>query len=257
MARRKKEEQQAPGIVVLYTSLMILLLAFFILLNSMSKTEEARVQAVFQSLVGTFGFSDAGASPMSSNMFDLSKSARAPVNPVDQDYLALKGLVQVEGLEGRVDLLRSGQVKTAVLPGALLFRPDSDAISPRGAAFLAQVAEVIADRAYPVTVRGHTDDAPSQRPGLDNWGVSGRRAVNVVRFLIARGVAADRLAAFGLAGFDPRVPNDTAQHRLMNNRVELVFDARDASPFLLPEGERGRKLDFRGFTFDLPGAGGE
>ena len=50
MARKKIQEQSGPGIVVLYTSLMILLLAFFILLNCMSKVEEAKVEAAFNSL---------------------------------------------------------------------------------------------------------------------------------------------------------------------------------------------------------------
>ncbi len=256
MARRKQEEPEAPGIVVLYTSLMILLLAFFILLNSMSQVEEARVKAVFESLVGTFGFTPGGPSPMPS-VLQLTKSATAPINPVDQDYLALRGLVQTEGLEGEVRLLRSGTMKTAVMPTWLLFEPDSEKISPKGLKFLKKVAQVIKDRAYPISVRGHTDSAPSQRlDGKDNWAISADRALAVVRYLISQGVAPQRLAAFGLAGFDPVVPNDSYKHRRMNNRVELVFDARDASRWLLPEEEfKDRKLDFKGFTFDLLGEG--
>jgi len=256
LARRRQEEQQSPGIVVLYTALMILLLAFFILLNSMAKVEEARVKAVFESLVGTFGITPGGGpSPMPS-VLQLTKSATAPINPVEQDYLALKGLVQTEGLEGQVRLLRSDTIKTAVLPDYLMFQPGSEQLSPQGVAFLNKVAQVIKDRDYRISVRGHTDDAPSQRSdGKDNWAISADRALAVVRYLVSQGVNPDRLAAFGLAGFDPAYANDTYEHRRMNNRVELVFDARDASRWLVPEGEapQDRKLDFKGFTFDLLG----
>ncbi len=254
MARREKQEQQSPGIVVLYTALMILLLSFFILLNSMSKVEEARVQAVFQSLLGTFGVAGEGSSPMKSVM-QLSKSASAPINPVDQDYLALRGVAQTEGLDGQVRFLRSQTVKTAMLPDHLLFQPDSDVLSPKGIEFLQKVAQVIKDRDYRISVRGHTDSAPSQRTdGKDNWTISGDRALAVLRYLVSQGVNPDRLAAFGLAGFDPTMRNDTIEHRRMNNRVELVFDARDASRWLVPEGDaKDRKLDFKGFSFDLLG----
>ncbi len=254
MPRRQKEEQESPGIVVLYTALMILLLAFFILLNSMSQVEEARVKAVFQSLVGTFGLTPGGSSPMPS-VLQLTKSATAPINPVDQDYLALRGLVQLEGLEGKIRLLRSGAMKTAMLPDYLLFKTDSDEISPQGKAFLSKLAQVIKDREYRISVRGNTDDAPSQRTdGKDNWAISADRALAVVRYLVSQGIDPKRLAAFGLAGFDPTVSNDTYQHRRMNNRVELVFDARDASRWLVPEDQtKERKLDFKGFSFDLLG----
>jgi chemotaxis protein MotB len=256
LARREKEEQQSPGIVVLYTALMILLLSFFILLNAMSKVEEARVQAVFESLVGTFGVAGEGSSPMKSVM-QLTKSASAPINPVDQDYLALRGVAQTSGLDGQVRFLRSNTVKTAMLPDYLLFQPDSDKLSSQGVAFLTKVASVINDRDYRISVRGHTDSAPSQRTdGKDNWAISADRALAVLRFLVSQGVNPNRLAAFGLAGFDPTVRNDTIQHRRMNNRVELVFDARDASRWLVPEEElKDRKLDFKGFTFDLLGEG--
>jgi chemotaxis protein MotB len=256
LPRKEQEEQQSPGIVVLYTALMILLLSFFILLNSISQVEESRVKAVFESLVGTFGIAGEGSSPMRS-VLKLSKSASAPINPVDQDYLALRGVAQTEGLEGQIRFLRSNTVKTAVLPDYLLFQPDSEALSPKGIEFLRKVASVIKDRDYRISVRGHTDSAPSQRrDGKGNWAISADRALAVVRFLISQGVNPDRLAAFGLAGFDPTVRNDNLEHRRMNNRVELVFDARDASRWLVPEEDsKDRKLDFKGFSFDLLGEG--
>ena len=254
MARKKTAEEQGPGIVVLYTSLMILLLAFFILLNCISKVEEAKVEAAFQSLMGTFGFKPGGASAVGLNLLKKSTSISAPINPVDQDYLHLRGLVKEKGLFSEVKLLRSDTVKTVAIPSVLLFDPDSTRLSPQGKEFLAQVAAVIADREYPVTLNGHTDDVTAQvTGGKNNWFLSAERALAVLLFLVEKEVKPGRLAAFGLAGFKPLVPNTNPHHRRLNNRVEMVMDARDTSQYLLPEAQRDRKLDFRGFSFDLMG----
>lgn len=251
---RKTEEQSGPGIVVLYTSLMILLLAFFILLNSMSKVEEAKVEAVFNSLMGTFGFQPGGLNVIRPELHGKTTAMAPPVNPVDQDYLFLRGLLKEKKMLGEIKLLRSETVKTVVIPAVLLFDPDSTKLSPKGGDFLAQVAAIIKNRNYPITLNGHTDDAPARATGRkNNWHISAERALAVLLFLAGKGVKPDRLAAFGLAGFRPMVPNTTPQHRRLNNRVEMVMDSRDTSRHLLPEAEKDRKLDFRGFAFDLMG----
>jgi len=256
--RKQEEQQEGSGILVLYTSLMILLLAFFILLNSLSKIEEAKVEAVFQSLMGTFGFLPGGGSPFRPGAGDLTSVISAPINPVDQDYMSLRGLVRTQGLSGQVRLLRSRSIKTVVLPQLLLFEPDSYELTPRARAFLTQVARIIKDRRYPVSIYGHTDDAPPPHPEVsDNWDISARRALAVLRYLVSQGVDPRRLAAFGLAGNQPLVPNDSPEHRHQNNRVELVFDARDPSIYQIPDSGAPRKLNFRGFTFDLLGEEGK
>ena len=189
-----------------------------------------------------------------SELFKKSTSMTAPVNPVDQDYLFLRGLLKEKKMLGEVRLLRSDTVKTVVIPAVLLFDPDSSKLSPQGKDFLTQVAAVIKDREYPITLNGHTDDAPARATGRENnWYVSAERALSVLLFLVEKGVKPDRLAAFGLAGFRPLVPNTDPQNRRLNNRVEMVMDSRDTSQYLLPEAEKDRKLDFRGFTFDLMG----
>lgn len=248
MARNKHDESEPPGIVVLYTSLMILLLAFFILLNSVSKVEETKVETVYQSLMGTFGFL-----PGKSGALDSIRPQTKLMNPVDRDYNQLRGLVKDEEVSGQVKLLRSKSIRSVVLPNSLLFEPGSEILSPKAASFLLKTAAIIRGNQYPVSINGYTDDAPPQRGGPDNWALSCRRALAVLRFLTAQGVRPNRLAAFGLAAAKPRAPNDTPSHRRQNNRVELVFDSRDLSMYQMPEGDVDRQLDFRGFQFDLLG----
>ncbi|MGD8563314.1 MAG: flagellar motor protein MotB [Desulfarculaceae bacterium] len=252
MARREKEEPSSPGVVVLFTSLMILLLAFFILLNSISTVEEAKVEAALKSLTSTFSISMGTSGPISTGPGVGAGQIPMPMNTVDQDYQSLRGLAKKSGLSGEVQFTRSGSRRTVVLPDHLLFETGSYQLKPAAQNFLKEMAGVIAQNQYPISLNGHTDNAPPPA-GEDNWGLSGRRALAVARYLAGHGVNASRLAAYGLAQYDPRVPETSPQHRRLNNRVEIVFDARDASHYLVPEYKRKQILDFRGFVFDLLG----
>ncbi|ADK85671.1 OmpA/MotB domain protein [Desulfarculus baarsii DSM 2075] len=252
MARKKQEEQASPGIVVLYTALMILLLAFFILLNSMGATEESKVRQAYKSLMDSFGFQEGGVKPFTTQTMQSSSAVVAAMNPIDEDYVVLRGMVFENRLDDQVRLLRSQGMRTVVINADMLFAPGSAKLSPNILPFLDEVAAVIKDRAYPLSVYGHTDDEPWRgKGGQDNWTLSAQRALSVVAHLVSRGVSASRLAAFGLAGTQPIASNTTAEGRRQNNRVALVFNADDASQYMIPENDPKPKLDFRGFQFDL------
>lgn len=250
---REKDDSEPPGIVVLYCSLMILLLAFFILLNTISKTEEARVEAAFQSLVGAFGFKPGAPSPMQTDS-KLRLPNAAPLKRIDQDYRSLRGLVRDENLKDLVKLLRSKNYRTVVMPDLMLFEPGGLELSPEGLDFLTKVAEMVRGGEYPLSVRGHTDLAPPKLGvAFNNWELSSMRALTVLKFLITQGLEPTRLAAFGMSHFDPYVKPgpDNPQAQLFNNRVELVMDARDPDLERLPESGPQRNLKLKGFSIDF------
>jgi OOP family OmpA-OmpF porin len=70
-----------------------------------------------------------------------------------------------------------------------------------------------------VTITGHTCTIGSE---AYNDSLSFRRAEATKRFLIERGIAPGRLEAEGRGWNDPIAPNDTAQGRAQNRRVELT-----------------------------------
>ncbi len=130
-------------------------------------------------------------------------------------------------------MIDSGQLKVAIrggrmliaLPNDILFDSGQTAVKPDGKAALARVALVLStvgDRDF--LVAGHTDNVPI-RTGLfpSNWELSTRRAVEVVHILIAQGMNPKVLAAAGYGEFDPVAPNDTAEHRAQNRRIEIVL----------------------------------
>ena len=220
------------------------------MMNSMSKTEETKAVQVYQSLQGSFGFSPGGASPIKAIVEPRSSSYSAPMDPVEQDYQMLRGLVVADAPKGEVKLLRSKESKTLRMTGALLFPTDSMKLTEKGKKFLTQVAGIIKVSDYPISIVGNTDDAPAPK-GMNNWGFSTRRAMAVLNFLASKGVQDSRMAAFGRAQYNPIVPNNSARNRSLNNRVDLVFSNLDDAYSLLPEGSQAPKTDFRGFSFDL------
>lgn len=105
----------------------------------------------------------------------------------------------------------------------VLFATDSSQVDPTGQATLDSVARVFVE--YDKTaaiVQGHTDSTGTE---AYNQSLSERRADAVRNHLIARGVAAARIAAIGYGESYPVASNDTAAGRQMNRRVDILLKA--------------------------------
>jgi len=86
---------------------------------------------------------------------------------------------------------------------------------------LAKVSGIVL--AYPglhLEIEGHTDSV-----GTDEYNqqLSERRAQAVREYLVQQGIGADAIVARGLGKTSPIAPNDTAEGRQKNRRVELVL----------------------------------
>lgn len=77
-------------------------------------------------------------------------------------------------------------------------------------------------------VDGHTDNSPLSGSGRyrDNWELSSARATSVVKYLISKGVAANRLVAAGFGQYQPIAEGDTPEVRSQNRRIELKLTER-------------------------------
>lgn len=71
-----------------------------------------------------------------------------------------------------------------------------------------------------IRIEGHTDNV-----GLpdDNLQLSQQRALSVVNWLLDHGISQDRMTSNGFGDTKPLVENDTAEHRQLNRRTELVI----------------------------------
>ncbi len=114
-----------------------------------------------------------------------------------------------------------------VLAASVRFDTGRDTVTPDSRGMLDEVAATLT--AHPelkkVRVEGHTD---AHGPEAFNLDLSRRRARTVVRELVARGVAAERLAFEGYGEARPVADNGTALGRAKNRRVELTIVERTA-----------------------------
>ncbi len=123
-----------------------------------------------------------------------------------------------------------------VFQSEVLFPVGGNELDPAGrvemdklaAALLDLAKEIPAEINWVLRVDGHTDNSPLSGTGRyrDNWELSSARATSVVKYLISKGVPANRLVAAGFGEFQPIAPGDTPEARSQNRRIELKLTER-------------------------------
>ena len=120
---------------------------------------------------------------------------------------------------------RNGRLVIA-LPNDILFDSGSTVLKPAGQKALEKIATVLStieDRNF--LVAGHTDNVPIKTGRYaSNWELSTERAVNVVTFLVKKGMKPKVLSAAGYSEFDPVAGNDSEQNKALNRRIEIVLE---------------------------------
>jgi chemotaxis protein MotB len=137
--------------------------------------------------------------------------------------LALKLHKMIDAGELRI-ALRDGRMML-VLPTDVLFDSGKAVVKPNGRRALEQVASVLSglgQRRFQVA--GHTDNEPIRISGYaSNWALSTARALEVVVFLIERGMPPSSLSAAGYGEFDLIASNDNVEGRAKNRRIEITL----------------------------------
>jgi chemotaxis protein MotB len=134
-----------------------------------------------------------------------------------------------EALAGQRDVQVVGD--RFVFQSEVLFPSGSAQLQPGGEKQLAAVAQrlieisskIPRDINWVLQVDGHTDNKPISTAAFpSNWELSAARAIAVVKFLNAQGIANDHLVAAGYGEFQPLSMMDTARNR----RIELKLTNR-------------------------------
>ena len=140
-------------------------------------------------------------------------------------------------------MIDAGQLKVTLRNGHMVLQMANDVlfdsgktdIKGSGQDALRQVATVlktISDRHFQVA--GDTDNVPIQTALFpSNWELSTRRAVEVVHFLVTQGMRPQLLSA---GEFDPISPNDSADGRAKNRRIEITLEPNINELVALPAG---------------------
>lgn len=128
------------------------------------------------------------------------------------------GKVEYQGCNTRqLVSLQDGQL---AIMDIVHFKTNKDVILPKSFELLNNVAQVLSSHTdiTQIRIEGHTDD---RGPDAYNKDLSQRRAESVLRYLVERGVVAERLEAMGYGEERPVETNETNEGRSANRRVEF------------------------------------
>jgi chemotaxis protein MotB len=140
-------------------------------------------------------------------------------------YDGLLSNLNEEVKKGQLQVRQYKDMLTVEVAEQLFFDSGKAALKDSGKEVLKKVGEAL--KGYEdkiVRVVGHTDNVPiatAQFPS--NWELSAARATTVVRFLQSAGVPPERLSAAGRGEFSPIAPNDDAEGRRKNRRIEITL----------------------------------
>ena len=230
MSRDRKKKDNDSEInddwMTTYGDMMTLLLAFFVLLFSMANIDEEKFDMVIHGLQGRLGVIDGGrtisrrdAVDMGLEMSDLAAMQLEELERRIGEY------IETEGLDDDIILEVDDEGLTIHFTGEILFELGRAEIRPEAREILDRISGFIKTIPNDIMVEGHTDNWPIRTERFpSNWELSTARATNVVRHLIEElDVAPDRLSAAGYSEYRPLRPNDTAENRALNRRVDIVI----------------------------------
>ena len=136
--------------------------------------------------------------------------------------LALKAA----GIKKGVIMAQDERGLTVTVVNDLVFDADRADVLPAGQRLLRIIAPALVEIGHKVRVEGHTNQvkvAPKYYPS--EWELSSARASAVVRFLIAQGMASNKMSAEGLADTEPYLPASNPLSVDQNRRVAIVVQS--------------------------------
>ncbi len=230
-------DEGLPAWMGTFADLMSLLLCFFVLLLSFASVDVMKFEGMIGSMRDAFGvhFDDPGMHvAMKDSMLTVHERQRiATLEKTVMESLEgrLKKMTERMQVAGSVEI-QSGRHGVVIrVDGDLIFRPGSSEIHPQSMVFLDEMAAVLRQFPYNITVEGHADkSAPTRASFPTNFHLSSARALSTLTYLIdAGGIPPQRMSATGYGDTRPIVPNTTKKNRSKNRRVEFVVHRMDAT----------------------------
>lgn len=205
-------------------------------------------QKTDMALENTLDFECAEEYEVEAGQQDLEAGVQKPVQQLElsaQQAMAQQLQSKLEELEAEtkqdaediaramVDQIARGEVEVETIGRRIVIRIKEKGSFVSGSADMAgdyrnvleEVSYVLANKSGRISIQGHSDDIPiSTARYRSNWDLSAARAGSVALELLRSGrLDSKRMMVSGLADTRPLVPNEDAESRAKNRRVEIVI----------------------------------
>ena len=153
---------------------------------------------------------------------ELSEQSWLPPQSIDKDALEDAGF----GRGHKVKSDSSAGTVTVTLVSAGLFSPGKALLKRSGRRELDHICSVLRNKysGKQIDIVGHTDsDLIKKSRWKDNWEFAAERTLTIVRYLIAHGIAEDKIRQVSCGSARPTASNATASGKAKNQRVEIVI----------------------------------
>ena len=211
--------------VLTFADLMALLLTFFVLMLSYSEVDAGRYKGLAENLASAFSVQ----SEPSTVTPTAPVSRPAPPSHAPRSLLEVQREQVLQALRGEIDrgaleVETKDQQIIIRIKEERVFESGSAAISAAAEPLMLDISDVVEQLQGSIKVAGHTDNQPiSSARFRSNWDLSAARAVTVAEFLMdTESPRPDRFEVSGYADTVPLAPNDTADNRARNRRVEVI-----------------------------------
>jgi chemotaxis protein MotB len=235
-----------------FADMMTLLLCFFVLLTSTSVQDAKKYKAMVESMQKALGVTTEISMDQTqmvttgiANQFIAAQTA-PKVETESIDQLKEKAMqatlteIKNQGEKIKEDLkdeIGKGLITVDIKGLQIIMRIEEKGSFTSGSAILKSGFEPVMDKITDsikqakgnIRVAGHTDDIPITTSSYrSNWELSSSRAVTVAHYILdEKGITSSRVAIEGYADTKPLVPNDSAENRAKNRRVEVILLQED------------------------------
>jgi len=192
-----------------------------------SATGKSEQDVLFGGIEGQLAELAAAASAAAKSTKDAAEAKAQSNKKAQIAEDELKVALRQEIGQGLVDVQREDDKVIITVGAGGAFASGSANLTPEAIEIMNRIAEVNAAGNSEIKVSGHTDDVPLIFGSnyRDNWDLAAARSASVVQAFAANGtISEERLEAISYGESRPVEPNDTAEGRAKNRRIEIEIN---------------------------------
>jgi chemotaxis protein MotB len=221
--------------LVSYADFITLLMVLFVVLYSMGQVDVQKYKALAEEMrdaftIGSTRIIDSKINSGGGTVEDGQPKPIVVPGIPEQPPKSVEVAGQLTQMLSAANLGNEVSVQTNIegvlisLSEKLVFKPGRAELPAETLPVLDTIIAMIQPIDNSIRLVGHTDDTPPiDSRYRNNVELSLARALAVSDYLVAAGIAPERLIISGRGQYQPIFPNDSSTHRSLNGRVDLII----------------------------------